>query len=131
MIFPILHNALKGTTQSSITCSKSTIETLEQRCKICSKLTIKPPKRRHWRRFGIFIVNFEHISHLCSAILLLTLSSKCWLGMRLIRVFHKNVKYLKNMGEKENNNLKINLTYVTPNVPFRYPLENIKKANIF
>ena len=51
--------------------------------------------------------------------------------MRLIRVFHKNVKYLKNMGEKENNNLKINLTYVTPNVPFRYPLENIKKANIF
>ena len=30
-------------------------------CKICSKLTIKKPERRHWRRSGIFIVNFEHI----------------------------------------------------------------------
>ena len=24
-------------------------------------------KRRHWHRFGVFIVNFEHISHLCSS----------------------------------------------------------------
>ena len=39
-----------------------------QRCEICSKLTIKPPKRCHWRRFGGFIVNFEHISHLCSSV---------------------------------------------------------------
>ena len=53
-------------TQVAITCSKLTIETLEQRCEICSKLTIKPPKRRH--RFGGFIVNFEHISHLCSTV---------------------------------------------------------------
>ena len=44
-----------------------TIETLEQRCEICSKLTIMPTKRRH-RRFGGFIVNFEHISHFCSSI---------------------------------------------------------------
>ena len=21
------------------------------------------PERRHWRRFGVFIVNFEHMSH--------------------------------------------------------------------
>ena len=34
------------------------------RCEICSKLTIKTPKRRQWRRYGVFIVNFEHISHL-------------------------------------------------------------------
>ena len=27
---------------------------------ICSKLTIKTPKRRCWRRSGVFIVNFEH-----------------------------------------------------------------------
>ena len=32
------------------------------KCEICSKLTIKIPERRHWRRCGIFIVNFEHIS---------------------------------------------------------------------
>ena len=55
-------------TQSAITCSKLTIETLEQRCEICSELTIKPPKRRQWRRFGGFIVNFEHISQLCSSV---------------------------------------------------------------
>ena len=52
----------------AFTCSKLTIETLEQRYEICKKLTIKPPKRRHWRRFGGFIVNFEHISHLCSTV---------------------------------------------------------------
>ena len=55
-------------TQMAFTCSKLTIETLEQRYEICTKLTIKPPKRRHWRRFGGLIVNFEHISHLCSTV---------------------------------------------------------------
>ena len=34
------------------------------RCEICSKLTIKIPELRQWRRSGISIVNFEHISHL-------------------------------------------------------------------
>ena len=34
------------------------------RCEICSKLTIKIPERRDWRRSGIFIFNFVHISHL-------------------------------------------------------------------
>ena len=31
---------------------------------MCSKLIIKTPERCHWRRSGVFIVNFEHISHL-------------------------------------------------------------------
>ena len=44
------------------------------KCEICSKLTIKIPERRHWRRSGIFIVNFEHISYLVLVFLLLTLS---------------------------------------------------------
>ena len=44
------------------------------RCEICSKLTIKTPKRRHWRHSGVFIVNFEYISHLVLVFLLLTLS---------------------------------------------------------
>ena len=44
------------------------------RCEICSKLTIKIPERRHWRRSGIFIVNFEHILHLVLVFLLLTLN---------------------------------------------------------
>ena len=42
-------------------------------CEICSKLTIKAP-RRQWRRCGVFIVNFEHISQLVLVFLLLTLN---------------------------------------------------------
>ena len=42
------------------------IETLEQRCEICSNLAIKT------RRFGVFIVNFEHISHLRSSVSVVT-----------------------------------------------------------
>ena len=56
------------TSQPPFSYSKFTIETLEPRCKMCSKLTKKPPKRSQWRRFGGFIVNFEHISHLCSTV---------------------------------------------------------------
>ena len=40
------------------------------RCEIYPKLTIKTPERRHWRRSGVFIVNFEHISHLVLFLLL-------------------------------------------------------------
>ena len=44
------------------------------RCEICSKLTIKTPERHQWRRSGVFVVNFEHISHLVLVFLLLTLN---------------------------------------------------------
>ena len=27
-------------------------------CEICSKLTIKTPEQHHWRRSGVFIVNY-------------------------------------------------------------------------
>ena len=43
------------------------------RCEIFSKLTIKRPERRHWRRSDVFIVNFEHISHLVLVLLLIVL----------------------------------------------------------
>ena len=43
------------------------------RCEISSKLAIKTPERTLWRRSGVFIVNFEHISHL-GLFLLLTLN---------------------------------------------------------
>ena len=44
------------------------------RCEICSKLKIKTPERHHWHLSGIFILNFEHISHLVLVFLLLTLN---------------------------------------------------------
>ena len=43
-------------------------------CEIYPKLTIKTPERRYWGHSGVFIVNFEHISHLVLVVLLLTLS---------------------------------------------------------
>ena len=42
---------------------------------ICSKLTIKTPERRQWRRSDVFFVNFEHIPHIALVFLLLTLTS--------------------------------------------------------
>ena len=41
---------------------------------ICSELTIKTPERRNWRHSGVFIINFEKISHFASMYFLLTLS---------------------------------------------------------
>ena len=38
------------------------------RCEICSKLTRKTPERS----YGVFVDDFEHISHLVLAFLLLT-----------------------------------------------------------
>ena len=45
------------------------------RCEICSKLKIKTPERRQKRRSGVFIVDFEDISHVVLEFLLLTLNT--------------------------------------------------------
>ena len=63
-------------------------------CEIHSKLTIKTPELRQWRRSGVFIVklfvnlfivnfivNFTHISHLFLVFLLLTLSEEKLAGI--------------------------------------------------
>ena len=47
---------------------------IRKRCEMCSKLTIKTPKPRQWHRSGVFIVNFEHISHFVLVLLLLALN---------------------------------------------------------
>ena len=39
-------------------------------CEVCSKLTIKAPEQTHWRCSGVFIVNFQHISHFVLVFLL-------------------------------------------------------------
>ena len=77
-------NSFYYPSQPAITCSKLTIETLEQKCELCSKLTLKTPKRRQWRRFGVFIVNFEHISHLCSSVSIVNFKYQ-------LRNIHRNV----------------------------------------
>ena len=41
---------------------------------ICSKLTMKTPERRQYRRFGVLIVNLKQISHMVLMFPLLTLN---------------------------------------------------------
>ena len=55
-----------------------------RRYEICSKLTIKLPARRQWRRSGIFIVNFEHILHLLLCFYCYLWVYKCPLGQDLV-----------------------------------------------
>ena len=64
----------RSSSQQTFTSSKSTIETLEKRCEICSKSTVKTLERRQGRHSGVFIVNFELILQLFLVFLLLNLS---------------------------------------------------------
>ena len=41
---------------------KANSKNTRTRFEICSKLTIKTPERRDWRRSGVFILNFEHFT---------------------------------------------------------------------
>ena len=70
-------------TQQTFTCLQLTIDTLEKGFKCLLRLTIKmnTPERRHCRRSVVIIVNVELISHLLLMFLLLTLNSKCLLGI--------------------------------------------------
>ena len=47
--------------QPVITSSKFNNRNTRATCEISSKLTIKITERRQWRRFDVFIVNFEHV----------------------------------------------------------------------
>ena len=60
----LMHETPKtGPVQVTFTCSKSTVKPVENGVKYVSKLTPQTPERRG-RRSGVFIVKFEHISHL-------------------------------------------------------------------
>ena len=61
------------------------------RCEICSKLTVKTPERRQWRRSGVFIAKSEHISHLVLVFLLLTLSRYLGLCQTFVETFFSKI----------------------------------------
>ena len=56
-------SAFSNTNHPTFICSNSTIET-PGKYEICSKLTIKAPAKRQWRRSTLFRVDFEQISHI-------------------------------------------------------------------
>ena len=70
----------KSTHPANIYLLKVNNRSTRKRCEICSKLTIKLPKRSQWRRFGVFIINSEHISQLFLVFLLLTLKKQMLAG---------------------------------------------------
>ena len=85
-----------GTFPAKIYLLKVNNRDTRKRCKISSKLTIKTPERRHWRRSDVFIVNFEHISHLFLLFLLLTVT---WVGTNRVKDI---IKHLKDTLQKNN-----------------------------
>ena len=75
-----------------------------KKCEICSKLTIKTPEWRHRRHFGVYIVNFELISHIVLVLLLLTLNMQILAGKsRLLAVnYHCRKKLQHSSGFSPN-----------------------------
>ena len=60
---------------------------------ICPNLKIKTIKQRQWCRSGVFIVNFEHISHLVLVFLLVTLSRQMSTGIEGIGCSVSPIKF--------------------------------------
>ena len=59
---------------------KVNIRNTRERYERCSKVTINTPKQGQWCRSGVFIFNFDHISHLVLVFLLLDLSGLMSVG---------------------------------------------------
>ena len=76
---------VKGTYPAKICLFKVNNRNTRKKSETCFKLTIKT-EQHHWRRSGVFIVNFEHISHLFLLFLLLTLRKLMLAGMPLLRI---------------------------------------------
>ena len=74
-----LHNIFEYC-PANIYLFKSNNRNSRKRCEVYSKLTIKTTERPYWCHSGVFIVNFEHISHLFLVFLFLTFSRKIFGG---------------------------------------------------
>ena len=71
-----VQNILSGIVAKNVSWFKVNNRNTRKRCEICSKLTITT--REHCS--GVFIVTFEHISHLSSSFYCWLCASNCWLG---------------------------------------------------
>ena len=61
-IYLIVYLAFFMTNPTGNYIFKVNIRNTRTSCEICSKLTIKTPEWRYWRRSGVFIVNFEQVN---------------------------------------------------------------------
>ena len=62
-------------------------------CEICSKLTIKTPERRQWRRSSIFIINCKHIS---SFVLIVDFeqTNVCFVHIEKVNMFEDKIGHI-------------------------------------
>ena len=69
---PTFKNFLSGITIMTIPAGNYMLKVnntnTRTRCEIYSKSTIKTREQCHWHHCGVFIVNFEHISHSFSSV---------------------------------------------------------------
>ena len=81
----------------------------ETRCKICTKLSNKDT-RKHWHRSSVFIVNFEHLSHLVLVFLMLILSRQmpAWIAWEVSYI--PNNQTQKHNTKNRNNNINVRFT---------------------
>ena len=58
-----------------------------------SKVTTNTPERRQWRRFDVFIVNFEHISHLDLSVFVVNIERVItdWVSPKILGDVFKNL----------------------------------------
>ena len=98
-----------------------------KRSEICSKLTIKTLERRQWRHSGVFIVNFEDISHLFFSVSIVDFeqANVSWEIMKLL--FHVNEAFPENVFgnvlRKITDIAKILIEYVASVLIFMQPLK--------
>ena len=85
-IYLIVYLAFFMTNPTGNYIFKVNIRNTRTSCEICSKLTIKTPEWRYWRRSGVFIGNFDHILHLVLVFILVTLSRQMPAGKVMKRL---------------------------------------------
>ena len=118
---PIFKNLLRDTftishNTASIYQLKFNNRNTRTMCEISLKLTKKTPERRHWRRSIVFIVNFEHISHIVLMFLLLVLSR--WMpagipdNIYLLKINNGNIRKRSEICSKLTKSHQNNVTVV-------------------
>ena len=85
-----------------------------KRCNIYSKLKIKTPERRHWRRSSV--VNFEHISDLFLVFTLLLWTGNSLLGPSKVNSSHKIAWFIAKNTRKALGNALPLLSLLTWNI---------------
>ena len=58
-----------------------------------SKVTTNTPERRQWRRFDVFIVNFQHIPHLDLSVFVVNIERVItdWVSPKILGDVFKNL----------------------------------------